>query len=116
MNARESKTRVHPRNGEGSVHRRPTGIVAGLTIYGILHIRHSFCYTCLSAKKSNMPAKDIFHDDTLIDILDGKVWIQRDGTEYGIARELEKAGIPKHHIVLGFHTPDVRPFTEYAVA
>jgi hypothetical protein len=51
-----------------------------------------------------------------IDIIDGKVWIQRDDTEYGIARELEKAGIPKEHIVLGFHTPDVRKYTEYAVA
>jgi hypothetical protein len=51
-----------------------------------------------------------------LDIIDGKVWIQRDGTEYGIALELEAAGIPKHHIVLGFHSADVRPFTEYAVA
>jgi len=51
-----------------------------------------------------------------LDIIDDKVWIQRDGTEYGIALELEKAGIPKHHIVLGFHSADVRPFTEYAVA
>lgn len=51
-----------------------------------------------------------------LDIIDGKVWIQRDGTEYGIARELEEAGIPKHHIVLGFHSLDVRPYTEYAVA
>jgi len=51
-----------------------------------------------------------------IDIINSKVWIQRDDTEYGIARELEKAGIPKHQIVLGFHTPDVRPYTEYAVA
>lgn len=51
-----------------------------------------------------------------IDIAGSKVWIQRDGTEYGIARELEKAGIPKEHIVLGFQTPDVRKYTEYAVA
>lgn len=43
-----------------------------------------------------------------IDIINGKVWIQRDGIEYGIAYELEKAGIPKADIVLGFHTPDVR--------
>jgi hypothetical protein len=51
-----------------------------------------------------------------IDIIDGKVWIQRDDTEYGIARELQKAGIPQKDIVLGFHTPDVRKYTEYAVA
>jgi len=51
-----------------------------------------------------------------LEIINGKVWIQRDDTEYGVAYELEKAGIPKDHIVLGFHTPDVRQYTEYAVA
>ena len=51
-----------------------------------------------------------------IDIIDGMVWIQRDGTEDGIAIELEQAGIPKKNIVLGFHEPDVRQHTGYAVA
>lgn len=51
-----------------------------------------------------------------LDIIDGKVWIQRDGTENGIANELIAAGIPKDRIVLGFQTPDVRPYTEFAVA
>ena len=51
-----------------------------------------------------------------INILDGKLWIQRDGTEYGIANELVKAGVPKEHIVLGFRSPEVRQHTEFAVA
>ncbi len=51
-----------------------------------------------------------------IDIINGKIWIQRDGTEHGIARELVAAGIPKDQIMLGFHTADVRPHTEYAAA
>jgi hypothetical protein len=51
-----------------------------------------------------------------IDIIDGKVWIQRDGTEHGVAKELVKAGIPKDHIVLGFRPAEVRQHTEYAVA
>ena len=50
-----------------------------------------------------------------IDIIEGKVWIQRDGTEYGIAYELEKAGISKKQIDLGFHPQDVRQYTAYAV-
>ncbi|MBR8834700.1 MAG: XisI protein [Stigonema ocellatum SAG 48.90 = DSM 106950] len=51
-----------------------------------------------------------------IDIIDGKVWIQRDGTEDGIANELVEAGIPKKHIVLGFYQPNVRQYTGFAVA
>jgi XisI protein len=51
-----------------------------------------------------------------VDIRNGKVWIQRDGTEDGIAPELEAAGIPKADIVLGFHSVEDRPLTGYAVA
>lgn len=51
-----------------------------------------------------------------VDLIDGKVWIQRDGTEHGIAKELVKAGIPKDHIVLGFRPAAVRQYTEYAAA
>jgi hypothetical protein len=51
-----------------------------------------------------------------VDIINGKVWIQRDGTEHGITDELVAAGIPKDRIVLGFHPPQVRQHTEYAVA
>jgi hypothetical protein len=51
-----------------------------------------------------------------VDLLNGKLWIQRDGTEYGIARELEDAGVPKDHIVLAFRSPEIRKHTGYAVA
>ena len=51
-----------------------------------------------------------------IDLVNDKVWIQRDGTEDGIALDLENAGILKAHIVLGFKPPEVRPITGYAVA
>jgi len=51
-----------------------------------------------------------------IDIIGGKVWIQRDGTEHGIANDLVKAGISKDQIVLGFRTPEVRKYTDFAVA
>src|SRR5882672_8764058 len=49
-----------------------------------------------------------------IDIINGKIWIQRDGTEHGIARELVAAGIPRDHIVLAFRPPDLRQYTGYA--
>ncbi len=51
-----------------------------------------------------------------VDIIDGKLWVQRDGTEDGITDELVQAGIPKERIVLGFHEPEVRQYTGYAVA
>jgi len=50
-----------------------------------------------------------------IDIINGKIWIQHDGTEYGVARELEELGIARQEIVLGFHAPVKRPLTGYAV-
>ncbi|SKB12788.1 XisI protein-like protein [Planktothrix sp. PCC 11201] len=50
-----------------------------------------------------------------IEVLGDKIWIHRDGLEDGIANELVKAGIPKTQIVLGFHPPNIRPYTEFAV-
>ena len=51
-----------------------------------------------------------------LDIIDGKIWVQRDETEDGVTLELVDAGIPKDRIVLGFHPPAIRPHTGYALA
>lgn len=51
-----------------------------------------------------------------IDLHDGKVWVERDGTNLEIVQDLLDMGIPKEHIVLGFHPPDQRKFTDFAVA
>ena len=50
------------------------------------------------------------------DIVNGKIYIQHDGTEDGIATDLEIAGVPKSDIVLAFHAPELRKHTEYAIA
>ncbi|NEP50780.1 MAG: XisI protein [Moorea sp. SIO3C2] len=50
-----------------------------------------------------------------IDIIDGKIWIQHDGTEFGVANELVELGIPKNDIVLGFHAPFLRQYDGFAV-
>ncbi|MDJ0731512.1 MAG: XisI protein [Crocosphaera sp.] len=50
-----------------------------------------------------------------VDIKDNKIWIQRDGTEVGIANELIAAGVPPHDIVLGFQAPYKRKLTEFSV-
>ncbi|MFN6539298.1 MAG: element excision factor XisI family protein [Nostoc sp. EkiNYC01] len=50
-----------------------------------------------------------------LDIKNEKIWIQHDGTEGGIADELTNRGVPKQDIVLAFHSPFKRQFTEFAV-
>ena len=51
-----------------------------------------------------------------VNIVGGKIWIEKDSTEDGVATELVEAGIPKAQIVLAFRPPEVRARTEYAVA
>jgi hypothetical protein len=53
----------------------------------------------------------LFH----LDIIDGKIWIQFDGTDRPIAQELVAAGVPKEDIVLAEKPPEVRPLTGYGV-
>lgn len=46
---------------------------------------------------------------------DGKIWIQYDGTERGMANELVDLGVPKEDIVLAFYAPYRRPYTGFGV-
>lgn len=50
-----------------------------------------------------------------VDVIDHQIWIQYDETEEGIAAEFVAAGVPKEDIVLGFHPPELRPYTEFGV-
>lgn len=50
-----------------------------------------------------------------MDIKDGKIWIQHDGTEVGVANELVALGVPKDDIVLAYHAPYQRVYTGFAV-
>lgn len=58
----------------------------------------------------------IYHTLVHIDIVDGKLWIQKDDTERGIAEDLAEAGVPRECIVLGFKHNSLRPYTEFATA
>jgi hypothetical protein len=51
-----------------------------------------------------------------VEIINGKFYIQYDGIEGGIVTDLEREGVPKSDIVLAFHEPELRKYTEYAVA
>jgi XisI protein len=60
--------------------------------------------------------KRIYGPIAHIDLLDGKCWIQRDGTEEGLAQMLLDAGVLKEHIVLAFYDASFRKYTEFAVS
>jgi XisI protein len=49
------------------------------------------------------------------DILNGKIWIQYNGTEELVADRLVELGVLPADIVIGFYSPFKRQFTAYAV-
>jgi acetylornithine/succinyldiaminopimelate/putrescine aminotransferase len=50
------------------------------------------------------------------DIIDGKIWVQTNMTEWNVAEMLEQHGIDKKDIVLGFLSPSTRAYSDYAEA
>lgn len=54
----------------------------------------------------------VFH----LRIIQGKIWIEWDGTERGITEDLLKNGVNKEDIVLGFIRPEQRQFTDFSIA
>lgn len=51
-----------------------------------------------------------------MDIINNKIWMQYNGTEVDFAEELVALGVPKEDIVLAFHSPYKRQYTDYAVS
>ena len=51
-----------------------------------------------------------------IDLISDKVYVEHDGTDLELVTDLINAGIPEKDIVLGFHPPEHRKYTEFAVA
>ena len=63
--------------------------------------------------------KDIFRYEIVFHFEikeDAKVWLWVNNTDIVVTEDLIELGIPKKDIVLGFHSPDVRQYTGYAVA
>ena len=50
-----------------------------------------------------------------LDVKDGKIWVQHNGTEFDISLRLAEMGISKQNIVNGFHSSYMRQFTDFAV-
>jgi len=62
-------------------------------------------------------ADDRFMNDILVHFHvsdDGKIWLLENNTEWLVAEELVRRGIPSHDIVIGFHPPQYRKYTEFA--
>lgn len=51
-----------------------------------------------------------------IDIINRKIWIQRNMTELDFGEMLNKQGVSNQEIVLGFLSPKMREYTDYAIA
>ncbi|MBE9207002.1 XisI protein [Nostoc sp. LEGE 06077] len=79
------------------------------TIFDIEHDHYQLVY--VGWRNSKRVYGTVLH----LDIINGKIWVQQDGTEVGIANELVELGVPKQDIVLGFDPPKMRHYTDFAV-
>jgi XisI protein len=59
--------------------------------------------------------KGVFGPVMHFDIIQGKIWIQYNGTEEYVAEKLVELGVPASDIAIGFYSPFKRQFTSYAV-
>jgi len=46
---------------------------------------------------------------------DGRLWLHDDNTDLIVVDRLLEKGIPKKDIVIGWHSPSMRPDTEFAI-
>jgi hypothetical protein len=53
--------------------------------------------------------KRVFYPMIHIEIIDGKVWIQHNQSDFDIGEALCDRGIPKSQMVLGLYPPSLRP-------
>ena len=58
----------------------------------------------------------VFNITLYVRVREGKIWVEQDWTEQGIATDLLSAGVPSQDIVLAFHPPEMRSQTEFATA
>ncbi|BAZ06513.1 XisI protein [Calothrix sp. NIES-3974] len=59
--------------------------------------------------------KRVQHIILYLHIQNGKIWVEEDSTDMAIVDDLLAAGIPTTDIILGFHHPNKRALTEFAI-
>ena len=57
-----------------------------------------------------------YHIVLHFDIKGDKIWLQQNTTDADVGQEFNDMGIPKEDIVLAFHEPSMRQYTEFAAA
>ena len=95
---------------EHGKHKSAYGDIEVQTIFDTQRDHYQIVY--VGWEGNNWTQSCIIH----IDIKNEKIWLQWNGTEDDIAADLVKLGVPKEDIVLGFQSPFMRQFTEYAVS
>jgi len=75
-------------------------------------IREHYLLMKMGWYQDNRIKSNVIH----VRLKDGKIWIEEDRTEDGIAIDLLQAGVSCEDIVLAFHPPRLRQFTEFATA
>lgn len=60
--------------------------------------------------------KRAFHTLVYARLHNGKIWIEKDTTEDGIATDLVREGVPPEDIVLAFQPPEMRQYTDFPAA
>ncbi len=61
--------------------------------------------------------KERIKENTIhVRLRDGKIWIEEDWTEDGVVTDFLQAGVSREDIVLAFHPPHLRQYTEFALA
>jgi hypothetical protein len=57
----------------------------------------------------------VFQPILHLDLIDGKIWIQENSTDWDIAKALVEANIQPSEIVLGMHSKVLRQLGDYAI-
>ncbi len=73
-------------------------------------VRDQYLLLKMGWYQDNRIKRNVIH----IHLKDQKIWIEEDWTEDGIATDFLQAEVPREDIVLAFHPPRLRQFTEFA--
>lgn len=61
-------------------------------------------------------AKRVHHCLFHFDIKGEKIWLQENNTDIEVDQDLQEMGISQQEVVVGFHHPSVREYSDFATA